>query len=55
MLTAKLKKGNKKDICEYDLDTGSDGSFMAIRMYKMLFLHTNINELEINRNSVVHP
>ena len=44
-------------MCEFKLDTGSDGNLMCIRMYRTLFLQTNINELNeyINKiNSVMH-
>ena len=33
------------DTWKYKTDTGSDGNVMPINMYKVLFLHTNINEL----------
>ena len=44
-IIAKLKtKGRQKiDMCEYKIERGSDGNLMPIRMYKMLFPHTNIN------------
>ena len=41
----KIKCSEKVDICEYKLDTDSDGNLMFIRMYKMLLLHTEINQL----------
>ena len=44
-IIAKLKtKGSQKiDMCEYKIERGSDRNLMPIRMYKMLFPHTNIN------------
>ena len=44
-------------MCKFMLDTGNDSSnLMPIRMYKILFLHTNINDLNksINRKIVLH-
>ena len=52
----KTKSSQRKDTCKYKIDTGSDGNLMPIRMYKMLFPHTNINELNkaINKIGVAH-
>ena len=56
VLIVKLKTKNdqKKDVCEYKLNSGSKGILISIRMYKMLFSNTNIHELNkaINKTSV---
>ena len=51
------KNSQKGDTCKYKIDTGSDGNLMPIRKYKLLFPHTNLNELNtsINRKIVLHP
>ena len=41
----KKEKCQKVDTCEYKIDTDSDGNLMPIRMYKVLFLHKNISDL----------
>ena len=33
-------------MCNYKLDTRSDGNLMLIRMYKLPFLQTNMDELK---------
>ena len=43
----KTKSSQKVDKCGYKIYTGSDGSLMPISMYKRLFLHANINELNL--------
>ena len=52
----KTKSNKKRETFEYKIDTGSDGSLIPIRMYKMLFPHTNITELNkfIEKNTTVH-
>ena len=50
------QKGVKTlDTYKYTIDTGSDGNQMPIRIYKMFFVYTNINELNksINKNSIL--
>ena len=42
----KTKQIKTPETCEYKIDAGSDGNLMPIRLYKMLFLHTNITELK---------
>ena len=41
---------------KFGLDTGSDGNLMPIKVYRMLFSQTRINELNkpTNKNSDVH-
>ena len=55
-IICKTKNKNylKTDICEYKLDTGSDGNKQLIKIYTMLFPHTNINEINksINKSGV---
>ena len=41
----KTKSSQKADRCEHKIDTGSDGNLLTTRMYKDLFLHTDINDL----------
>ena len=55
VVIAKLKqKVVKIETCKYKIDKSSDGTLMPIRMYKMFFPHTNINELKtpLTKNSV---
>ena len=57
VIIAKLKtqRCQRADTCEYKIDTGSDGNLKPTRMYKTLFLDTNINELNtFMKNIVLH-
>ena len=58
VIIAKLKtKSSKKvDTYKYSKDTGSDGNVRPTRMFKMLFPHTTIYELNksINNKKVLH-
>ena len=39
---------------EFKLDTGNNGNLMPFRMYKLLFLQPNINELsKINKLKIM--
>ena len=50
----KTKSSQRTHTCKCKIDTDSDGNLMPIRMYKMLFLHTNVNELNISKKIVLH-
>ena len=43
-----MKSSQRADTCEYKIDTGSDGILIPINMYKMLFLHMNVKELNMS-------
>ena len=54
VLIAKLKKtSSQKKKCLNKLHTGSDGNLMPIRMYKVPFLQTNIDEINKSRNKKI--
>ena len=42
LVKLKTKNNQKVDTCEYKIDTGGDLKLMPSRMYRMLFLHTNV-------------
>ena len=42
----KNKKQPKKDTCKIQIETGSDGNLMPVRMYKMLFPHIKMNSFK---------
>ena len=48
VIIAKLKtvSSQKVDTCKYKIDRGSDDDLMPLTMYKMLFPHTNINDVK---------
>ena len=49
--TVKKKEQPQIDTRKCKIDTGSDGNFMPIRMYKIHFIHTNDHKV-IKRNSL---
>ena len=41
----KIKRSQKVDTYKYKIEIASNGNLKPIRMYTMLFPHTNINKL----------
>ena len=53
--TENKKAVKKTEMSEFKFETGSNGSLMLMRMYKMLFPKTNINELnKFTNKKVLH-
>ena len=55
VIIAKLKTkcSQRSGACEHKIGIGSHGNLMLIRMYKMIFPHTDINELHKSINKIV--